>query len=69
MAPNLIKMGGEFEKRAKLLPDTIHEIPKILKRLDNILKKQKFIVDDEISIVDLIYSQEIDQIRILGYHI
>jgi glutathione S-transferase len=67
MAPNMIKMGGEFEKRAKLLPDTIHEIPKILKRLDNILKKQKFIVDDEISIVDLIYSQEIDQIRILGY--
>jgi glutathione S-transferase len=66
MAPNMLKMGGELAERAKTLPDTINQIPKILKHLDKLLGKQKFIVDNEMSIVDLIYSQEIDQIRILG---
>lgn len=67
MAPNMLKMGGELAERAKTLPDTINQIPKILKHFDKLFKTQKFVVDNEMSIADLIYSQEIDQIRMLGF--
>jgi len=67
MAPNMMKMGGELAERAKTLPDTIGQVPKILSHFDKLFKTQKFVVDNEMSIADMIYSQEIDQIRMLGF--
>lgn len=69
MAPNMLKMGGELAERAKSLPDTGKYVPGLLKKFEKIFSKQNYAVDNEISIVDLIYTQEIDQIRVLGYNL
>lgn len=67
MVPNMIKSGGELAEKAKLFVDTSSQIPVLLKKFDEIFKQRKFIVDDEISIADLIFSCEVYQIKILGY--
>jgi len=67
MVPKLIKLGGEFAEKAKLIVDTSSQIPKMLVYFDKILQKRSYIVDDEISIGDLIFSCEVYQIKILGY--
>ncbi len=67
MAPKMLQLGGEFAEKAKMLMDTSSQIPKLLDYFNNLLKIRKFIVDDEISIADLIFSCEVYQIIILGY--
>lgn len=43
------------------------KFPKLLEHFDSRLKEKKFIVDDQISIADLIFSCEVYQIKILGH--
>jgi glutathione S-transferase len=47
--------------------DTTDMIPKVLGFLDKILSKRKFIVDDEVSIADLILVQELNQLHLANY--
>jgi len=67
MVPKMLKLGGEFAEKAKLFVDTSSQIPILLKKFDEIFSERKFIVDDQISIADLIFSCEVYQIKILGY--
>jgi glutathione S-transferase len=60
--PAYKKMGVERD-----VPDTEKDIPKLLTYLDKQLSKRKFIVDDEISIADLIYSCELNQLELINY--
>ena len=64
LEPLLLKQGFKINS-----PDTFDKIPKILKYLDNLLSKHKYIVDDEISIADLIVSCEVNQIAIIDIDI
>lgn len=67
MGPKIIKLGGEFEKKVKSTPETLDQIPKILSYFDKILKTRKYIIDNEISIADLIFACEVYQTKILGF--
>ncbi len=67
MVPNMNKLGGEFAEKAKLYVDTSSEVLKLLKKFDAIFNERMFIVDDEISIADLIFACEVYQIIMIGY--
>jgi glutathione S-transferase len=60
--PVFEKLGLKVDK-----PDTFNRIPGLLKILDERLSKRKYLIDDSISIVDLIYACEIDQLKLLSY--
>jgi len=62
--------GKVFAKKIKAnikLNDTYEMVGKVLSFLNKILQKRKFIVDNEISIADLIIACEINQIILTDY--
>jgi glutathione S-transferase len=58
-----------FEKQGIKVnrPDTFDKIPTLLTKLDERLAHKKYLIDDKISIADLIYASEIDQLKLLNY--
>jgi glutathione S-transferase len=60
--PNLIKAGVQRD-----VPDTKARIPKLLAFLDKQFQQRDFIVDNEMSIADLIISCEINQLELIGF--
>lgn len=48
--------------KPKITPDTTHLVPTVIKFLDKLLNKNKYIVDDTISIADLIIAAEANQL-------
>ncbi len=64
---NMQKAG--MKSKNEKAQDTTPLISKILTFLDNIFSKRKFIVDDEISIADLIIACEINQLIMTEYNL
>ena len=64
--PKYLKMGGKFTNIVNNAANTLDQVPELLYFLDNLLKDKKYIVDDDISIADLIISSEIYQMKSIG---